>query len=104
MFVADRSHLIDASGIRSVFDLAASLEDPVDLSIGQPFHEVAEAVKESAVRAIRAGKNETLGTLELLEDKLPRSSRNFLTGSRSKCKLRSFLWIFVGPFIILALG
>jgi len=70
MFVADRSHLIDASGIRKVFDLAASLEDPVDLSIGQPCHEVADAVKESAVRAIRAGKNRytpTQGSPALVE-------------------------------------
>ena len=57
MFIAARSHLIDASGIRKVFDLAATLKDPVDLSIGQPYHDVAEPVKEGAIRAIRAGKN-----------------------------------------------
>ena len=57
MFIAARSHLIDASGIREVFDLVASLEDPVDLSIGQPHHEPPEPLVESAVRAVRAGKN-----------------------------------------------
>ena len=57
MFIAARSHLIDASGIRKVFDLAASLEDPVDLSIGQPYHEPPEPLLESAARAVRSGKN-----------------------------------------------
>jgi len=37
--------------------LAATLKDPVDLSIGQPHHDVPNAVKESAIRAIREGKN-----------------------------------------------
>ena len=55
--IAGRSLRIDASGIRKVFDLAASLRDPVDLSIGRPQHDVPDAVKESAVRAIRSGKN-----------------------------------------------
>lgn len=48
---------IEASGIRKIFDLAASLKDPLDLSIGQPDFDVPEAVKEAAVAAIRGGFN-----------------------------------------------
>ena len=40
-FLSRRTGLIDASGIRKIFDLGASLENPVDLSIGQPDHDVA---------------------------------------------------------------
>ena len=50
--VADRMSLIDSSGIRKVFDLARELENPVNLSIGQPDFDVPEEVKAAAVRAI----------------------------------------------------
>ncbi len=63
-----RMDLIDSSGIRKVFDLAATLEDPINLSIGQPDFDVPEPVKEAAIAAIRAGKNRytlTQGTEEL---------------------------------------
>ena len=55
--IADRARLIDASGIRKVFALGATLKDPVDFSIGQPDFDVPEALKEEAIRAIRAGRN-----------------------------------------------
>jgi aspartate aminotransferase len=55
--IADRTGKIDASGIRKVFALAASLEDPVNFSIGQPDFDVPEALKEEAIKAIRAGQN-----------------------------------------------
>jgi aspartate aminotransferase/aminotransferase len=55
--IADRMKLIDASGIRKVFDLAAKLKDPLNLSIGQPDYDVPESVKEAAIAAIRAGNN-----------------------------------------------
>lgn len=57
MKLADRVSRTDVSGIRKVFDLAAKLKDPVNLSIGQPDFDVPEAVREAAVSAIRAGKN-----------------------------------------------
>jgi len=60
--------LLDASGIRKVFDLAARMTDPINLSIGQPDFDVPEPVKARAVEAIRAGKNkytQTQGTAEL---------------------------------------
>ena len=56
-FITDRLRAMDASGIRRVFDLGASLTDPVNLSIGQPDFPVPEALKDAAVAAIRADRN-----------------------------------------------
>ena len=56
-FITDRLRAIDASGIRRVFDLAATLENPVDLSIGQPHFDVPDAVKRAAIDAIESGLN-----------------------------------------------
>lgn len=53
--LADRTQRVQPSGIRRIFELAASLDDPIDFSIGQPDFEVPEAVKEAAIRAIREG-------------------------------------------------
>ena len=55
--LADRTGEIDASGIRKVFALAASLKDPVNFSIGQPDFDVPAELKEHAIEAIRAGQN-----------------------------------------------
>jgi aspartate/methionine/tyrosine aminotransferase len=67
--IAKRALEIDASGIRKVFDLAAKLKDPVNLSIGQPDFDVPDILKERAIEAIRAGKNKytpTQGIAELI--------------------------------------
>lgn len=55
--LASRVSATEISGIRKVFDLAAKLDHPVNLSIGQPDFPVPEAVKEAACRAIRADRN-----------------------------------------------
>ncbi len=55
--LATRVSRIDSSGIRRIFDLAKSLKDPINLSIGQPDFDVDEAIKEAAIGAIRAGRN-----------------------------------------------
>jgi len=55
--LAERMQCIDASGIRKVFDLAARLTDPINLSIGQPDYDVPHVCKERAIEAIRAGNN-----------------------------------------------
>jgi aspartate aminotransferase/aminotransferase len=57
-FITDRLRAIDASGIRRVFDLAANLEKPVNLSIGQPHFDVPDPIKDAAIDAIRAGRNQ----------------------------------------------
>lgn len=68
--LADRTGLIDASGIRKVFALAAKMKDPVNFSIGQPDFDVPDEIKASAVKAIDSGYNsycQTAGDVELLE-------------------------------------
>jgi len=71
-YIADRTTKIDASGIRKVFALAASLKDPVNFSIGQPDFDVPDALKEAAIKAIRAGHNKYSQTAgdELLKEKI----------------------------------
>ncbi len=56
-WVADRMSLIDASGIRKVFDLAAKMKDPINLSIGQPHFDTPDVVKQAFKQAIDDGKN-----------------------------------------------
>jgi len=56
-WLADRTAKFDSSGIRKVFDLAAKLSNPINLSIGQPDFAVPDAIKEAAIAAIRADKN-----------------------------------------------
>ena len=66
--IASRMDELDASGIRKVFDLAAKMTDPINLSIGQPDFDVPEPVKEQAIHAIRTGQNkytQTQGTAVL---------------------------------------
>ena len=55
--IARRMGKIDSSGIRKVFDLAAELKEPVNLSIGQPDFDVPEACKRRAIEAIQSGRN-----------------------------------------------
>ncbi len=66
--LSKRMGRIDASGIRKAFALAAKLDNPIDLSIGQPDYDVDEAVKAEAAAQIAAGFNsytQTWGIEEL---------------------------------------
>lgn len=68
--ISKRAKSIDASGIRKVFDLAAKLKDPINLSIGQPDFPVPERMKQAAIDAIlenRNGYTVTQGVPALLE-------------------------------------
>lgn len=56
-FVSERAAGIDASGIRRVFDLAAKIDCPINLSIGQPDFDVPEPIKQAAADAIATGPN-----------------------------------------------
>jgi aspartate/methionine/tyrosine aminotransferase len=56
-WIAERMKHIEVSGIRKVFDLAAHLKDPVNLSIGQPHFPVPTPIKEAAKAAIDQDKN-----------------------------------------------
>ncbi len=56
-WLAERTAEFDSSGIRKVFDLAAKLENPINLSIGQPDFPTPEPVKQAAIAAIRDDQN-----------------------------------------------
>src|SRR3954465_11569825 len=56
-FISRRANAVDASGIRKVFDLAAKMKDPINLSIGLPDFDVPEPAKLAAIDAIRSGQN-----------------------------------------------
>jgi len=55
--LSKRASVMDASGIRKVFDLAANLAEPIDLSIGQPDFEVPEAARAAMKRAVDEGRS-----------------------------------------------
>ena len=56
-WIADRMTKIEASGIRKAFDMAKSMKDPINLSIGLPDFDVAAPVKAAAIEAIERGHN-----------------------------------------------
>src|SRR5215831_15815969 len=56
-WIAERMQHIESSGIRKVFELARSLKDQVNLSIGQPHFDVPGPVKAAAQAAIDRGAN-----------------------------------------------
>ena len=56
-YVSQRALGVDASGIRKVFDLAAKMKDPINLSIGLPAFDVPEVAKNAAIESIKAGHN-----------------------------------------------
>tara|TARA_Y100000589_G_scaffold76835_1_gene70685 strand:+ start:1368 stop:2522 length:1155 start_codon:yes stop_codon:yes gene_type:complete len=67
--LSNRVNAIDVSGIRKAFQLGAKLENPINLSIGQPDFAVPEPVKQAAIDAIRNDRNGytlTSGDPELL--------------------------------------
>ena len=71
-WIAERMRRIDASGIRKVFDLAARMTDPINLSIGQPHFDTPEPIKQALARAVAEGKNaysQTQGIAPLAEDR-----------------------------------
>src|SRR3954462_10512539 len=56
-FVSRRAQGVDASGIRKVFDLAAKMKDPINLSIGLPDFDVPDVAKQAAIESINDGQN-----------------------------------------------
>lgn len=69
-FLSERIHGIDTSEIRKVFDLAAKIKNPLNLSIGQPDFPVPQPVKDAMVQAItdnRSGYTPTAGLIQLRE-------------------------------------
>ena len=96
---------IDSSGIRKVFDLAAELKDPVNLSIGQPDFDVPASVREAAKRAIDRGLNKYTVTqgipelnsairAQLKRDKSYEPEAIFVTSGVSGALMLAFLVLF----------
>src|SRR5262245_47042948 len=56
-WIADRCEHFETSGIRKVFDLAKSLKDPVNLSIGIPDFDVPPPIKAAGHAALERGEN-----------------------------------------------
>lgn len=56
-WIADRVRHFDSSGIRRMFDLARTLKNPVNLSIGQPDFPVPEPIKAAMERAVAENRN-----------------------------------------------
>ena len=54
---SERARSIDASGIRRMFELAAKVENPVNLSIGQPDFPVPRPIKDAVIKAIEEISN-----------------------------------------------
>jgi aspartate/methionine/tyrosine aminotransferase len=84
-WLADRTRLFDASGIRKVFDLGAKLSDPINLSIGQPDFDPPEPVRQAAIDAINHSKNgysQTQGILPLREKLLAKVKAEYSHADR----------------------
>lgn len=101
-WIAKRMSKIDASGIRKVFDLAAQIEHPVNLSIGQPDFEVPDEIRDAAIRAIQEGRNRYTVTqgieslraklkAQLLKDKSAGEGEVLITSGVSGGLLLAFL-------------
>jgi aspartate aminotransferase/aminotransferase len=66
-WIARRMGRVEASGIRKAFELAKTLKDPVNLSIGLPDFDVPGPIQDAAVEAIRSGANQYTLTMGLPE-------------------------------------
>lgn len=58
--------LFDASQIRKIFDVAKSIQEPLDLSIGQPDFNIPEPVKEVILEALKDNKTSYTATQGIL--------------------------------------
>lgn len=69
-YLANRIKNVNSSGIRKIFDLAATMKDPINLSIGQADFDVPECVANDMIKAIKEGNTRytvTQGLLSLRE-------------------------------------
>ena len=106
-WISTRARRTEVSGIRRVFDLGRALDDPINLSIGQPHFEVPKPIREAAKRAIDSGGNgytPTQGSLELREriaadlaSRFPAQSRPALVTSGTSGGLLLAMLAVVNP-------
>lgn len=106
-WIASRISSFDSSGIRKVFELAAKMKDPINLSIGQPDFDVAEPIREACIEAIQSRKNSYAPTqgMPVLRDKLqgridaqyPAAQRKVFVSSGTSGGLVLAIWTLVNP-------
>jgi aspartate aminotransferase/aminotransferase len=106
-WIASRISSFDSSGIRKVFELAAKMKDPINLSIGQPDFEVAEPIRNACIDAIQSGKNSYAPTqgMPVLRDKLqvridaqyPSARRKVFVSSGTSGGIVLVVWTLVNP-------
>jgi aspartate/methionine/tyrosine aminotransferase len=106
-WIGERTRAVEVSGIRKVFELARSLKDPVNLSIGQPDFDVPEPIKAAARTAIDRGFNGytvTQGIPELrakiasdLRTRYNHADRELFITSGTSGGLALALWCTINP-------
>ncbi len=106
-WIADRTKLFDSSGIRKVFDLAAKMKNPINLSIGQPDFDVPPAARQAAIDAIEHRRNGYALTqgMPVLREKLAaqvateygHADRKLLVTSGTSGALVLAMWALVNP-------
>lgn len=106
-WIADRTQAFDSSGIRKVFDLAAKMTDPINLSIGQPDFDVPQPIKDACIEAIQSGKNAYTLTqgLPTLREKLQgqiskqygHADRKVFVASGTSGGLALAMWSLINP-------
>jgi aspartate/methionine/tyrosine aminotransferase len=106
-WIASRISSFDSSGIRKVFELAAKMKDPINLSIGQPDFDVAEPIRKACIEAIQSGKNSYAPTqgMPVLRDKLqaridtqyPSAQRKVFISSGTSGGIVLVVWTLVNP-------
>lgn len=106
-WIADRTRAFDSSGIRKVFELAAKMKDPINLSIGQPDFDVPEPIKDACIDAIKKGKNAYALTqgMPVLRDKLQQRidaeyshpDRKVFVASGTSGGLALAMWSLINP-------
>jgi len=106
-WLSKRSGAFEASGIRRVFDLAAKLTDPINLSIGQPDFDVPEEAKKALIDAVNSKKGGYTPTqgLAVLQDalrkriheKYPHPDRDIFLASGTSGALVLTLLVTIDP-------
>ena len=74
MWLSKRVQSLRPSGVRKIFDLARTVKNPVDLSLGEPDFDIPDEIKEEGIAWIRKGFNKYTpsGGIPELREKLLR--------------------------------
>jgi aspartate/methionine/tyrosine aminotransferase len=76
--IAERLKRIRPSGVRRIFDMASRMNNPIDLSLGEPDFDIPEEIKQEGIRWIERGFNKYTLTQGIPE--LRRKVEEYLQG------------------------